>query len=1409
MAPWISATISQEENIQFEERIALVQDPEIANGLDQSPFLASSTKMIEVQHAHQHSQSKEMAAAEYWRSQFVDSEAAHFPQVASLQPEGQTSRRVVEHWMTDFIFPADGASITTRVWAAWAILVAAHTNSANVVFGADIVNNASYREHEASIDLNGGTFVAAKSFVAPVRVAILHEERVHRMLARVQLQMLDILQHGVLGLQEIQLLSDTAKRCCMFQTLLHVRTRDTSTVEHPKGYTHESCSTEITCTIQERGIHIRLDLDSLALSEARAVRIIQQLEHLLRQLCDPNAGNYLVRDTTMASEGDLRDIMTWNSELHDTTHAFVDDLISETMQRQPDTQAVHSWDGDLSYGELDTMSTQLALHLIALGIGPEVVVPLCFEKSRWTPVAMLAVMKSRGASVMMDVTQPQDRLRQIVEQVRPSVILSSKSTLKLAASLFQGSTVIAVDKELLDSFQPLHPEHSLQHPLPRDPANLLYLVFTSGSTGTPKAVAISHANMRSAFTHQSQTLKFSTKSRIMDLSSYAFDVAWYNVLHTFGTGAVLCIPRQGDDVANSILSLKPNFLDCTPTVASLLSEEALKCLDVIELVGEVANTALIAKVRAGRECRNVYGPSECTTFACISEDFRHPTHIGWGLGARTWIVDPSGQHLALVGSVGELWLEGPIVGRGYYNDEHRTRLSFHENPNWMVSESSKDVCRRVYRTGDLVRYEEDGSLAYMGRKDSQVKIHGQRLELGEVEYHIRQLLDEVNLRAQVVAETVKSPNGERLVLVAFVAPVGWMTEVLKAAVPELTRGLNERLSKKVPSYMVPTTYIPIASVPLTGTSKTDRKRLREFGASFLKEQQERAYINAQQPKYMERRLPRTPAEKQLRHLWAVVLGIDDEEKISVDDRFTSIGGDSLTAMRLVATAQEQGQSFTMADIFRRPVLRELALTMVPIDDAKDGAAVPPFSMLPVDNPIEFVKQHILPQLPDDSSTIQDVYRLSLIQKGLLSDSTGATRPAHFFMLDFDATVEVQRIEQTLKALTNHFDILRTIFVQVEGTFYQVVHETLQIPIELQEVEGDIETSTNQVWIDDHHNNQLQLGRPLPRFIIIRSRDVVRLFIRFNHAQWDAIGLTHLAPAFGALYRGETLPTEPPFSSYIHHATHKNREVVYGYWESVLRGSNMTSAASPPRFPEETTPIDPIIIGKKRLQLPNVVNSTKFTPATIFTAACALMLTKVTESRDVVFGKVVSGRHSLPKGSQNLIGPCVNVIPVRFTINDDDPLANLLQRAHDQYLDSIPYEAVGMDQIIENCTDWPDTVRDFWCVAGYRNLDPPPEADIGGTLIPWKDYEPPRSISQLPAYAVEITGVADGSDLHITLAASSEVCDEKLVGLMVDELCAAVVDFSTGVVHSENPVQIEGIRNYDILIDTNNHSVLPK
>lgn len=297
----------------------------------------------------------------------------------------------------------------------------------------------------------------------------------------------------------------------------------------------------------------------------------------------------------------------------------------------------------------------------------------------------------------------------------------------------------------------------------------------------------------------------------------------------------------------------------------------------------------------------------------------------------TWVVDVENPAaLAPVGAVGELWVESPLVGRGYLHEPGKTAAAFVQDPKWLVrgTADGERAGRRglVYRTGDLVRYREDGSLLFVGRKDTQVKIRGQRVELGDVEHHVRQAMETTADRAatnvQVVAETVQPRGVPSKMLVAFVALEGaWdavSSEEYDATVGRATVGVTEQLAKTLPVFMVPSLYIPIRAMPMSAAGKADRRRLQEMGSS-LSAKEVKALSRAGE----QRRAPQTEAERAMQALWAEILNMD-ADSIGADDSFFRIGGDSIGAMRLVGMARYKGFGFSVRDVFQSPVLSELS-----------------------------------------------------------------------------------------------------------------------------------------------------------------------------------------------------------------------------------------------------------------------------------------------------------------------------------------------------------------------------------------------------------------------------------------------------------------------------------------------------
>lgn len=392
-------------------------------------------------------------------------------------------------------------------------------------------------------------------------------------------------------------------------------------------------------------------------------------------------------------------------------------------------------------------------------------------------------------------------------------------------------------------------------------------------------------------------------------------------------GGCLCIPsseERQDNLTECFVKYNITMVDLPPSLARHTT--GLANLSTLVLGGEAVLPT--DAYLAGDKTRvvNAYGPAECTPSATILDlSAAGEVGLGRGVGVCTWVVEPDNPDiLASIGAVGELWLEGPTVGDGYLDDPLKTDVAFVQDPAWLlrgVPGGRPGRRGRVYRTGDLVRYREDGSLLFVGRKDTQVKIRGQRVELEEVEHHLRQALSTKAADIQVFAEPIQPRGTENKILAAFVTLDG-AGEEHNTKVKQVSIGVNDHLSELLPLFMIPTVYIPLQNIPRSITGKIDRRQLREVGSSLTAKD-----IAMLSRLGGERRAPESDMERLIQRLWAEVLQID-LDSISIDDSFIRMGGDSIGAIRLVGVARKNGLSLTIRDVFQNPILHDLATACV-------------------------------------------------------------------------------------------------------------------------------------------------------------------------------------------------------------------------------------------------------------------------------------------------------------------------------------------------------------------------------------------------------------------------------------------------------------------------------------------------
>ncbi|PLB47169.1 acetyl-CoA synthetase-like protein [Aspergillus steynii IBT 23096] len=740
---------------------------------------------------------------------------------------------------------------------------------------------------------------------------------------------------------------------------------------------------------------LALDFTNAVLSKDGAEQIAALFQQAVVEVIDYPEQS--ARDVNLMSPRHVEDIWSWNAHVAEPVKACVHDLIERQAHLRPQAAAINAWDGDLTYKELNHLSTRLARHLVDLGVcANNDAIPLCFEKSMWMSIAALAVMKAGGTCVALDTTQPEERLRAIVHDIEPSLVLSSHANHKLAKGLTD-THVLPIEQSLFSQL-PVPDTGNLPAVAPSSP---LYVVFTSGSTGKPKGTTISHTNFASAIIHQPALLALDPDARVFDFVSYAFDVAWSNMLHTLAAGACLCVPSESvrrDGTAEALEAMQVTHVQFTPSMARTIDPNQVKSLTTLILGGEPLSKQDIATWAPRVNLRMAYGPAECTvaaTMTAVNLESGQVGKIGRGIGLNTWVVGEAG--LAPVGAVGELWLEGPLVGLGYRGEPEKTAASFVEDPGWLLQGSSLIPGRRgrLYRTGDLVRYNSDGSLVYVGRKDSQVKVRGQRVELEEIEFHLHAALSQA---VEAVVEVIKPLGSANAMLVAYLnvgRTIDSSLESIHAAMSPYTAGLADALSQKLPQFMVPTTYVPIAEIPMTISGKTDRRRLRDMGSSLNLNQ-----LAQMQPTQGQRQLPQTEAELQLQKLWAEVLNID-QRQIGTHDSFFSLGGDSISAMQLSAKSRSAGLRVTVPDIFKLGTIAKIAPSAISRTEQ---------------------------QLLDWESKEDESFELSPIQQ-MFFDTAKSNHFNQSFFIRITRSVQSEDIQRTLKIVVAEHAMLRARFDQ--------------------------------------------------------------------------------------------------------------------------------------------------------------------------------------------------------------------------------------------------------------------------------------------------------------------------------------------------------------------------------------------
>ncbi|CAF9933277.1 MAG: hypothetical protein ALECFALPRED_005545 [Alectoria fallacina] len=974
------------------------------------------------------------------------------------------------------------------------------------------------------------------------------------------------------------------------------------------------------------------------------------------------------------SLAELEQIQKWNETVPPTIEACVHHLVEERVRDQPDDTAVCSRDGSLTYQELDTYAARCARRLIQYGIKPDDLVPICFEKSKWNVVAMLATLKA-GAAFVPIPCSPVQRIKTILTLVKSTVILTSSQQ----ASVFTDMSehVIVVEKNSCDKV-----DTAKAKPLVVDvrPSNLAYVLFTSGSTGIPKGAQIEHSQLCTHLKTWGDTVGLDRTSKVFQFSAHVFDAVIDEVFLPLIYGGTICIPSDDDrmnNIASTMRDMRVTYALFTPSLLSTLRPEDfdLATLKTLVIAGESPPQDLLTLWASTSELQvlNAYGPTECCVICCaanITQSGPRARNMGRAIGDTLWIVDASDiSKLASIGAVGELLIEGPTVGRGYIGADERTATAFVSAPSWLRDFRSGST-HRLYRTGDLVKYNDDGTIEFVDRKDNQVKLRGQRMELGEVEHQIRRALPS---RTGAIADIISSQNhGGEPMLVAFVR-LGGETDMsksnsssihtvtdsaIKQRFNNLVADLKTQLSDVLPPYMIPSAFIAMASLPHLDSSKVDRAKLREIAIDSLYLPPNGVIAGGTSE---SQRPPLTDTEKQLQQIWAEAFRIAPS-RISLDDHFFRLGGDSVTAIRLVAIARRAGFFLTVHMLFDHPTISQLAAAVqLTIRTIQEREIPQPYSLLGDKGSAQDLRIEAISQCGIRPDIIKDIYPLPKHYEIYMA--APELRAAITFPLP--AQIDLERYIECWKRLITSHDMLRTRIIKTTTGLYSIV--TTEPPV--------IRTATEvEKFIAEEKKITIGFGSALSQYCLIKDPNDVHktCFVwTAHHVIYDDWSLGLLNAKLRSAYTDSNLALteEPKPKELVQYFQSLDHNAILEHWRAHYAGVTFKPLFSLParRYWDADQEI-PL-----RINL-SPSTTTKKTP---FTVAWALALSEHFETADIALGILRSGRTFPVSGIENFIGPLVNAPPWHIHIDSTALVHDLVRDFQRDLWESTAYEAFGM------------------------------------------------------------------------------------------------------------------------------------
>ena len=979
-------------------------------------------------------------------------------------------------------------------------------------------------------------------------------------------------------------------------------------------------------------------------------------------------------------------------------------VVEAQAARTPEREAAVCGDDRRDYATLNAQANRLARHLRALGVAPERNVGLCMARGVGMLEGILATLKAGGAYVPMDPAYPSERLRAMVADAAPAVVLTDVAGRAAMAAALQGRdpATLCVSLEDASDWAALSPENLDDADEATVSARRAYVIYTSGSTGRPKGVEVEHGAVLHLWRSLDAVLHPQGRDAARPLraamnASLSFDVSVQGWSRLLSGDCVVVVPQSAKQDPEAMLSLleaeQVDLFDCTPSQlgglleAGLQRRNALSGLTVV-VAGEAIPAAMWRAMASSTTQRyfNAYGPTEATVYATAMaiNDAGDAPRIGVALpGVRIGFYDEALRPVA-DGDSGELLIAGAGLARGYLARPELTAERFVEVDG-----------TRWYRTGDLGRTLSDGTIEYQGRNDFQVKLRGFRIELGEIESVLSTL---PGVRDAVVL--ARDDAGEKQ-LVAYVRTDG-VRDDEEANTPA---SLREALSTRLPDFMLPSAYVRVAAWPQTVNGKLDRAALPAPGSDDYPSQAYRA--------------PDGEMEQGLAVLWCELL---KRERVGRDDRFLLLGGDSLRLIQLSSRIRLRfGVSLPIHALFRPMTLTEMADTV---------------SQARVDHGVAEIADEggfdeaVVVRTPGDRAPLSyQQYGLWLLEQ-LTSTSTAYNAQN---VIRIRGRFDADRFGRAIERLAERHEILRTSFhAGTDGEPYQQVHASAPGMFDYHAPEGGLDEAGIAALIESQVFRRFDLAQlPLAKFTLVRLSADEHLLIQveqhYVHDGWSMnLILRELLAIYDALGRGEAPDLPPMVAQFGDYATWQRSDAAAArfcrqarYWKAKLAGA----ALQLPMITDRPRPAVPSYRGGQvRVELPKALVRElrafcRREGVTLYAAMQAvfqLTISRYAGCDDFVIGSAVANR--VARRTESMVGMFVNMVPVRCNLSGDPTYRTLLDRVMTDLAEAYDHQEAPFEWVVREVQPERDAGRNPLFQVAFSSHN------STGPRLAWPDFE---------------------------------------------------------------------------------------